>query len=201
MLQSTLFRTAASAGRRAAAVRPFSRSAIASSSRPATRPTLRQPRFGFAAQAVRLYSAGGALKKEDVEGRIMELLKGFDKVRTSFLVVYCLQLRHYYFILKTTNRYSRPLSAHCKNSVPGKTGEYTASRFCVCSLGYPVLANDLLHLTGDRYVEGKSLLRVPGRRCSPPARADNHHLDQADGAFCQRPWPGQPRYGGGCDGD
>jgi hypothetical protein len=32
-------------------------------------------------QAVRFYSAGGALNREEVEGRIMSLLKGFDKVR------------------------------------------------------------------------------------------------------------------------
>ncbi|KAF4975303.1 hypothetical protein FZEAL_7888 [Fusarium zealandicum] len=31
-------------------------------------------------QAVRFYSAGGALNKEEVEGRIMSLLQGFDKV-------------------------------------------------------------------------------------------------------------------------
>ncbi|KAI1424321.1 acyl carrier protein-like protein [Xylaria sp. FL1777] len=30
--------------------------------------------------AVRMYSAGGALNKEEVEGRIMGILKGFDKV-------------------------------------------------------------------------------------------------------------------------
>ncbi len=30
---------------------------------------------------VRMYSAGGGLKKEEVEGRIMSLLQGFDKVR------------------------------------------------------------------------------------------------------------------------
>ncbi|PHH87176.1 hypothetical protein CDD83_9214 [Cordyceps sp. RAO-2017] len=30
--------------------------------------------------AVRMYSAGGALNKEQVEGRIMSLLHGFDKV-------------------------------------------------------------------------------------------------------------------------
>ncbi|KAF1810725.1 acyl carrier protein [Eremomyces bilateralis CBS 781.70] len=29
---------------------------------------------------VRFYSAGGALGKDEVEGRIMDLLKGFDKV-------------------------------------------------------------------------------------------------------------------------
>jgi NADH dehydrogenase (ubiquinone) 1 alpha/beta subcomplex 1 len=32
-------------------------------------------------QGVRFYSAGGALNKEEVEGRIMSLLQGFDKVR------------------------------------------------------------------------------------------------------------------------
>lgn len=30
--------------------------------------------------AVRMYSAAGGLKKEEVEGRIMSLLQGFDKV-------------------------------------------------------------------------------------------------------------------------
>ncbi|CAM1503598.1 Fc.00g011890.m01.CDS01 [Cosmosporella sp. VM-42] len=30
--------------------------------------------------AVRMYSAGGALNKEEVEGRIMSLLQGFDKL-------------------------------------------------------------------------------------------------------------------------
>lgn len=30
---------------------------------------------------VRMYSAAGGLKKEEVEGRIMSLLQGFDKVR------------------------------------------------------------------------------------------------------------------------
>ena len=31
-------------------------------------------------QAARWYSAGGGLKKEEVEGRIMGILSGFDKV-------------------------------------------------------------------------------------------------------------------------
>ncbi|KAG9249600.1 acyl carrier protein-like protein [Emericellopsis atlantica] len=34
-------------------------------------------------QAVRMYSAGGALEKEAVEGRIMSLLQGFDKVNDT----------------------------------------------------------------------------------------------------------------------
>ncbi|KAI0867922.1 acyl carrier protein-like protein [Hypoxylon argillaceum] len=33
-----------------------------------------------AVPAVRMYSAGGGLKKEEVEGRIMGILSGFDKV-------------------------------------------------------------------------------------------------------------------------
>ncbi|KAI0508741.1 acyl carrier protein-like protein [Xylaria bambusicola] len=33
-----------------------------------------------AVPAVRMYSAGGGLKKEEVEGRIMSILSGFDKV-------------------------------------------------------------------------------------------------------------------------
>lgn len=34
-------------------------------------------------QAVRMYSAGGSLNKEEVEGRIISLLSGFDKVSLS----------------------------------------------------------------------------------------------------------------------
>ncbi|KAF4120907.1 NADH dehydrogenase (ubiquinone) 1 alpha/beta subcomplex 1, acyl-carrier protein [Geosmithia morbida] len=36
-----------------------------------------------AIQSVRMYSAGGALNKEEVEGRIMSLLQGFDKVNDA----------------------------------------------------------------------------------------------------------------------
>lgn len=32
---------------------------------------------------VRMYSAGGGLNKEEVEGRIMSLLQGFDKVNDA----------------------------------------------------------------------------------------------------------------------
>ncbi|CCT72503.1 probable NADH2 dehydrogenase (ubiquinone) acyl carrier chain precursor [Fusarium fujikuroi] len=67
------------------------RSAVLRSVRVAARPAMRSftvaPRVATAAvpkiqsfQAVRFYSAGGALNKEEVEGRIMSLLKGFDKV-------------------------------------------------------------------------------------------------------------------------
>lgn len=37
------------------------------------------PRFAY--QGVRLYSAPAGLNKEEVEGRIVNLLKNFDKVR------------------------------------------------------------------------------------------------------------------------
>ncbi|KAF1854783.1 hypothetical protein Lal_00004254 [Lupinus albus] len=71
------------------------RSAVLRSVRVAARPAMRSfavaPRVATAAvpkiqsfQAVRFYSAGGALNKEEVEGRIMSLLKGFDKVRNHF---------------------------------------------------------------------------------------------------------------------
>lgn len=36
-----------------------------------------------AVKAVRMYSAGGGLNKEEVEGRIISLLSGFDKVSLS----------------------------------------------------------------------------------------------------------------------
>ncbi|ATY64809.1 NADH:ubiquinone oxidoreductase 9.6kD subunit [Cordyceps militaris CM01] len=59
----------------------------------AVRQTTLAPRFAApvvalraAAQSfvpVRMYSAGGGLKKEEVEGRIMSLLQGFDKVNDA----------------------------------------------------------------------------------------------------------------------
>ncbi|RAH44333.1 acyl carrier protein [Aspergillus brunneoviolaceus CBS 621.78] len=42
------------------------------------RPAQFAPRFAY--QGVRLYSAPAGLKKEEVEGRIVNLLKNFDKV-------------------------------------------------------------------------------------------------------------------------
>lgn len=65
----------------------------ASAARAAIRPAVAAQRTVFAAaprasvmpkiqsfQAVRMYSAGGALNKDEVEGRIVSLLQGFDKV-------------------------------------------------------------------------------------------------------------------------
>ncbi|KAL4729753.1 mitochondrial acyl carrier protein [Fusarium chlamydosporum] len=74
------------------------RSAVLRSLRVAARPaTMRSivapvaPRVAVAAapkiqnsfQAVRFYSAGGALNKEEVEGRIISLLQGFDKIKST----------------------------------------------------------------------------------------------------------------------
>jgi len=48
-------------------------------SSPIARPAQFTPRFAY--QGVRLYSAPAGLNKEEVEGRIVNLLKNFDKVR------------------------------------------------------------------------------------------------------------------------
>lgn len=51
---------------------------------PVARPTQFAPRFTY--QGVRLYSAPAGLNKEEVEGRIVNLLKNFDKV--GYLLLY-----------------------------------------------------------------------------------------------------------------
>ncbi|KAL4997201.1 acyl carrier protein-like protein [Aspergillus recurvatus] len=61
------------------AVKPQAAFQIRSS--PAARPAQLAPRFAF--QAVRLYSAPAGLNKEEVEGRIVNLLKNFDKVNDA----------------------------------------------------------------------------------------------------------------------
>jgi NADH dehydrogenase (ubiquinone) 1 alpha/beta subcomplex 1 len=48
-------------------------------SAPVARPAQFAPRFAF--QAIRSYSAPAGLNKDEVEGRIVNLLKNFDKVR------------------------------------------------------------------------------------------------------------------------
>lgn len=77
MFRAALLRTA-----RAAAIRPATtqRTLITAAAKP-VRVAAMVPRF----QAVRMYSAGGALNKEEVEGRIMSLLQGFDKVSFWYL--------------------------------------------------------------------------------------------------------------------
>ena len=85
---------------RTSALRSASRAAVAAALRPAARSTsmfaAAAPRAVAAPVAVRaqsfvpvrMYSAGGGLKKEEVEGRIMSLLQGFDKVRVFFVGVW-----------------------------------------------------------------------------------------------------------------
>ena len=50
------------------------------------RPAPRAPRFMPRMLGLRMYSAGGSLQKNEVEGRIMSLLQGFDKVSTPSLL-------------------------------------------------------------------------------------------------------------------
>ncbi|KAK5013212.1 mitochondrial acyl carrier protein, partial [Cryomyces antarcticus] len=54
--------------------------------RPASRSSLFQPKHSAPAsafQAVRCYSAHGGMSKDEVQGRILDLLKNFDKVTDS----------------------------------------------------------------------------------------------------------------------
>ncbi|PBP20821.1 acyl carrier protein-like protein [Diplocarpon rosae] len=74
MFRTALLRSARSATRQAA----HRSRAIA---RPATQSSLVQSRFAPSAfQAVRCYSAAAGLSKPEVEGRIIDILKNFDKV-------------------------------------------------------------------------------------------------------------------------
>ncbi|XWW99857.1 hypothetical protein V2A60_007871 [Cordyceps javanica] len=74
---------------RTAAIRSVARAAFAPAVRRTTLvavPRVAAPVALRAAQSfvpVRMYSAGGGLKKEEVEGRIMSLLQGFDKVNDA----------------------------------------------------------------------------------------------------------------------
>ncbi|KAJ6780240.1 hypothetical protein PWT90_10946 [Aphanocladium album] len=73
---------------RSAAIRSVARAAFAPAVRRTTlvaAPRVATP-VALRAQSfvpVRMYSAGGGLKKEEVEGRIMSLLQGFDKVNDA----------------------------------------------------------------------------------------------------------------------
>ena len=84
MLRAALFRSAGAAAARSsqpvlshASVAARRISALTSSSRVA--PSLALRAVGFA--PVRCYASGPTLNKPEVEGRILSLLKGFDKVR------------------------------------------------------------------------------------------------------------------------
>lgn len=68
LLQSARCAVRATQAPRAAAIRPAVQSA-----KPSFTPSL-------AIAAQRRYASGGALAQNEVEGRIMDLLKGFDKV-------------------------------------------------------------------------------------------------------------------------
>jgi hypothetical protein len=61
------------------AIKPQASFQIRSS--PIARPAQFAPRFAL--QAVRLYSAPAGLSKDEIEGRIVNLLKNFDKVRQT----------------------------------------------------------------------------------------------------------------------
>ncbi|KAK0382674.1 hypothetical protein NLU13_6685 [Sarocladium strictum] len=74
MFRTAVLRTSAAASR--VALRPAARRTLitAAAPRAAVLPKIQS------LVAVRMYSAGGALSKEQVEGRILSLLQGFDKV-------------------------------------------------------------------------------------------------------------------------
>ncbi|KAH0530242.1 hypothetical protein TsFJ059_004892 [Trichoderma semiorbis] len=79
MFRTAVLRTSASAVR--AVARPVAirrTAALAAAPRAVAAPFRVQSLMG-----VRMYSAGGGLHKEEVEGRIMSLLQGFDKVNDA----------------------------------------------------------------------------------------------------------------------
>ncbi|KAL7796705.1 acyl carrier protein [Trichoderma ceciliae] len=80
MFRTSILRTSASAVR-AAIARPavVRRTALMAAPRAAVAAPVRiQSLMGL-----RMYSAGGSLNKEEVEGRILSLLQGFDKVNDA----------------------------------------------------------------------------------------------------------------------
>ncbi|CAK7232341.1 mitochondrial acyl carrier protein [Sporothrix bragantina] len=83
MFRSSVARAAATVAPRAAAAvgrAAFQRSALVSA-QPALR--LATPFKAVAVAPVRFYSAAAGLNKEEVEGRIISLLQGFDKVNDA----------------------------------------------------------------------------------------------------------------------
>ncbi|KAM0477806.1 hypothetical protein ACHAPX_005572 [Trichoderma viride] len=79
MFRTAILRTSASAVR-AAVARPAAirTTALMAAPRAVAAPVRVQSIVG-----VRMYSAGGSLNKEEVEGRILSLLQGFDKVNDA----------------------------------------------------------------------------------------------------------------------
>lgn len=91
ILSSTMFRSAIVRSLRASvprAVRSPAASSLRIRSSPvAVRPSQQLPSC-FTSQALRFYSAPAGLGKDEVEGRIVNLLKNFDKVRwTCFAII------------------------------------------------------------------------------------------------------------------
>lgn len=83
-----MLRTAALRSLAQMAARPVARHAAVALRRRAAVASAAVPRVQIAPRAaawtaVRCYASGGGLKKEEVEGRIMALLQGFDKVRSN----------------------------------------------------------------------------------------------------------------------
>ncbi|EHK21065.1 uncharacterized protein TRIVIDRAFT_131693 [Trichoderma virens Gv29-8] len=78
MFRTAVLRTSASAVRAVARPVAIRRTALAAAPRAVAAPVRVQ-----SLMAVRMYSAGGGLHKEEVEGRIISLLQGFDKVNDA----------------------------------------------------------------------------------------------------------------------
>jgi 2-keto-3-deoxy-galactonokinase len=101
MFRNTLIRSAIAASRitaRPAARVVVSRNVAAAAARPAMRVS--------SLFAVRSYSAAAGLKKEEVEGRIMGILQGFDKVNDA-TNVRC-------WVLFTVRWVGRPGTCNCR---------------------------------------------------------------------------------------
>jgi len=84
MLRTALFRSSAAAA--SSSARPFSSHAVVAARRLASPAAASRAVPSFAMRAVglapvRYYASGPTLNKTEVEGRILSLLKGFDKVR------------------------------------------------------------------------------------------------------------------------
>ncbi|KAI0010714.1 acyl carrier protein [Xylariaceae sp. FL0662B] len=79
MFRTALIRSTVAASRSAARAARAARPLVRHAATPARAVLTPAPRLA-AFKTVRMYSAGSGLKKEEVEGRIMGILEGFDKV-------------------------------------------------------------------------------------------------------------------------
>ncbi|KAM0513185.1 hypothetical protein ACHAPE_008031 [Trichoderma viride] len=78
MFRTAILRTSALAVRAVARPAAIRTTALMAAPRAVAAPVRVQSLMG-----VRMYSAGGSLNKEEVEGRILSLLQGFDKVNDA----------------------------------------------------------------------------------------------------------------------